>query len=89
MARRNVHYYLIKAARISGWLLLMLMLVYLVTGFAMRGEFGLGHLLTADEAKVIHQDFRWPLVVAFLIHALTTIYFAMRRWGWIKKRMCK
>lgn len=88
MARRNVNYYLIKTARISGWLLLPLVVVYILTGFAMRGEFGLGSLLTAEEAKVIHQDFRWPLMGAFLVHAVTTVYFSLRRWGWIKKSIC-
>ena len=88
MAAKNLNYYLIKTARISGWLLLPLMLLYILTGFAMRGEFGLGRLLAAEEAKVIHQDFRWPLVAAFLIHTLITVYFAMRRWGWLKKKTC-
>ena len=85
MAARNLNYYLIKTARISGWLLLPLMLLYMTTGFAMRGEFGLGRLLAPEEAKVIHQDFRWPLVATFLVHTLITVYFSLRRWGWLKK----
>ena len=89
MPKRNVHYYLLKTARISGWLLLLLMIVYIVTGLAMRGEFGLGKVLSPEEAKIIHQDFRWPLLVAFLVHVSITIYFAMRRWGWIKNKRCR
>jgi hypothetical protein len=89
MPGKNLHYYLIKIARISGWLLMLLVILYIGTGLAIRGEFGLGKLLTPDEAKVIHQDFRWPLAIAFAVHASITIYFAMRRWGWIKKKTCK
>ena len=86
MAKKNVHYYLLKTARLSGWLLLPLVLLYIVTGFAMRGDFGLSRGLTPEQAKVIHQDFRWSVAVIFLVHASTTIYFALRRWGWIKSK---
>lgn len=86
MAKRNIHYYLTKTARISGWLLLPLMLLYIVTGLAMRGEFEFGRLIEPNQAKLIHRDFRWPLVAVFLLHSSITIYFALRRWGWIKKR---
>ena len=89
MARKNVHYYLIKAARISGWLLLPLMLLYIVSGFAILGYFGLGRLIEPNKARIIHQDFNWPLVALFLVHASITIYFALRRWGWIKTRASK
>ena len=89
MPRKNLHYYLIKTARISGWLLIPLMLLFVVTGFAMRGEFGCNNLLTKEQARVIHQDFRWPLLVMLVIHVSITVYFALRRWGWIKKKTRK
>ncbi len=91
MPRKNLHYYLIKTARISGWLLIPLMLLFIVTGFAMRGEFGCDNLLAEEEAKIVHQDFRWALLVVLVIHISITIYFALRRWGWIKskKKNCK
>ena len=86
MATKNLHYYLIKTARLTGWLLLGLMLVYMVTGLAMRGQFGLDGVLSYDPALAIHQLFIWPLIVVFVVHSLVTIYFAFRRWGWIGKR---
>lgn len=89
MARKNVHYYLIKTARISGWLLLPLMILYIVTGFAVLGQFGLNTLIEPNQAKIVHRDFNWPLVATFLVHCSITIYFAFRRWGWIKTRTCK
>lgn len=86
MASRNIHYYLVRTARATGWLLLVLMLLYMVTGLAMRGEFGLDRVLAYEPALAIHQAFIWPLIGIFAAHSLVTIYFAMRRWGWIGKR---
>jgi len=88
MARRNIHYYLLKMVRISGWLLFFVVLVYMLTSCAYCGRFGFSRLLDPEVARVIHTwDFWfWPLVVAFPVHSLIAIYFAFRRWGWIKKR---
>ncbi len=89
MPRKNLHYYLLKTARISGWLLIPLMLLFVVTGFAMRGEFGCDKLLKEEHARVVHQDFRWPLLAVLVVHVTTTIYFSLRRWGWIKRKTRK
>ena len=86
MAGKNVHYYLIKAARISGWLLLPLMLLYLGTGFSLCGKYGFNTWINYQTAIAIHKIFEWPLIGVFLVHCLVTVYFAFRRWGWIKTR---
>jgi len=87
MAKRNPTYYLIKIARVSGWLLFLLMLLFIVTGFALRSEFGFQRLITSPQtAYAIHRFFEWPLIAVFFVHSSITIYFALRRWGWIKKR---
>ena len=86
MAIKRLNYYLMKIVRLSGWLLLLLMILYILTGFALCGEYGFSKLISAQTALKIHQIFEWPLIVIFLAHATTTIYFALRRWGWIKKR---
>jgi len=86
MLRRNTHYYLVKAVRISGWLLFGLVLLYIVTGFSIRGEFGLNRLITLETAAKIHIIFEWPLIAVFGVHSAVAIYFAFRRWGWIKGR---
>ena len=86
MARGKVNYWLMKTARLSGWLLLPLMILYILTGFALCGEYGFARVISAQAAPDVHQLFEWPLIVIFLAHSSTTIYFALRRWGWIKKR---
>ena len=86
MASKTVNFYLVKTARVSGWLLFALVLLYIVTGFALCGEYGVENWIDVRTALQIHKIFEWPLVVIFSVHSLVTIYFAMRRWGWIKKR---
>lgn len=86
MASKNVNYYLVKTARITGWLLFFLVLLYILTGFSLCGDYGFSRLIDPQIALEIHKLFEWPLVAVFLVHSLVTIYFAMRRWGWIKKR---
>ncbi len=82
----NLNYYLLKIARITGWLLFVLVLVYILTGFALCGKLGFDQCIDLQTALGIHQILDWPLVSIFLVHSLVTIYFAMRRWGWIKPR---
>ena|GEM_PF-790297 len=86
MAGRSVHYYLIKLARLTGWMLFFLMLVYIVTGFTLRGDFRLQETIDLQLALGLHQKLVWPLVAAFAVHSGLEIYFALRRWGWIKPR---
>ncbi len=82
----NTTYYLVKTVRVTGWLLFLLVLLYLVTGFSLCGEYGVQSLISSQSALAVHKVFEWPLVVVFTLHSSITIYFAMRRWGWIKKR---
>jgi hypothetical protein len=86
--RHSAHYYLLKLLRLSGWLLLPLMLLYIGTGFALCGMFGFNRWIDNQRALVIHRMFDWPLLLLFATHASTTTYFALRRWGWIKNRNC-
>ncbi len=91
MAAKNRHYYLLKTARLSGWLLAPLVILFILTGFALRRELGVHTWIAANTAVVLHRIFEWPLVVCFLVHTSITSYFALRRWGWIKsrKRNCR
>ncbi|HOM17164.1 MAG TPA: hypothetical protein PLQ00_07530 [Thermoguttaceae bacterium] len=86
MAGRSIHYYLIKLARLSGWLLFFLMLIYIITGLTLRGDFNLQETIELELALGIHQKLVWPLVAMFSVHSGLEIYFALRRWGWSKPR---
>ena len=75
---------MIKVLRISSWPLLFLLALYLVTGFAMSGRYGLGVLLDEKTALGFHKLLHVPLLVLLPVHAICATYLALRRWRWIK-----
>jgi succinate dehydrogenase/fumarate reductase cytochrome b subunit len=75
---------LLRTARVSGWVLLFLVVLFLVTGYALSGKYGLDQVVGPQTALTIHRIFDWPLILFFMAHAATSVYFAMRRWGWIR-----
>ena len=85
MASKSLNFYVMKLNRLSAWVLLALMAIYIVTGFSLCGKLGVSRVLDTQTALVIHQMFDWPLVAALAVHAATSIYFAVKRWRWIKK----
>jgi cytochrome b subunit of formate dehydrogenase len=89
MFKKDIHYYLLKTARLTGWLLLPLMILYILTGFALCGKLGMSRWMDLQTALYIHQLFDWPLVTVFLVHVSITVYFSFRRWGWIKNKSKK
>lgn len=86
MANRSLQYYLIKISRFTGWVLFVLVLAYIITGYALAGLYGFDKLMSSEMALRIHRSFDLLLVFVFLVHAGITIYFALKRWGWIKQR---
>ena len=85
---RPFGYYVIKAVRISGWSLLVVMIIYIATGYALRPEFGFDRLMTTQTAEFLHLNHKLDriLLACFLVHTGGAIYLAMKRWGWIKRR---
>jgi succinate dehydrogenase/fumarate reductase cytochrome b subunit len=86
MAAKRLSFYLVKIVRLSGWILFLLVLLYIITGYAMCGEFGFGYLIDSERALTLHKLFDVPLVFVVLIHSLTGIYLALRRWRWIGRK---
>ena len=85
MARKRATYYFVKITRVSGWLLLAVVLICIVSGLSMCGQFGFEKLMSNATAHAVHKTFVWPLLVLFLVHAFTSVYLALRRWGWIRR----
>ncbi len=77
---------LLKIVRWSGWLLLPLILLFLLTGYILDSRFGLSRLLDTNSALTFHRMLHVPLIVLVLAHSLPAAYLAMQRWGWIKPR---
>ena len=72
----------------TGWLLLVLMVAYIVSGYALAGTFGLDRLMSERTANDIHISWKLdrPLLVILAVHAGGASWLAMRRWGWIGRR---
>jgi len=77
---------LLRTVRWSSWPLLPVLLGFLVTGYAITGQFGLSRLCDEATALTIHRMLHWPLIILVLVHSLPAVYLAMQRWGWIKHR---
>jgi hypothetical protein len=75
---------LLKIVRWSGWLLLPLVLLFLLTGYIMDGRYGLSALLDEKAALTFHRMLHWPLIALVLAHSLPAMYLALHRWGWIR-----
>jgi hypothetical protein len=67
---------LVKIRRISGWVLLVLMVIFLVSGYSMLNRI----LLPSPMASYMHFELDRLLVIFFLAHVLTSTHFALARW---------
>jgi hypothetical protein len=83
MTRLNV--ICLRAVRWSGWPLLPLVLLFLLTGYIMDGRYGLSRLLEEKSALTFHRMLHLPLIVLVLVHSVAAVYLALQRWGWIKR----
>jgi hypothetical protein len=76
----------IKIMRWSGWLLLPLVMLFLLTGYIMDGRYGFSKLLDEKSALTFHRMLHLPLIVLVVAHVVPAVYFAFQRWGWLKPR---
>ncbi len=78
------NYYCLKTARWSSWPLLLLIVCFLLTGYMISGDFGLGRWVEEKQALTVHKLLHVPLLALLLIHVVPAVYLAVRRWGWLK-----
>ncbi|HPC59931.1 MAG TPA: hypothetical protein PKX23_04680 [Verrucomicrobiota bacterium] len=84
MTNRNVLF--LKLVRWSGWPLLPVVLLFLLTGYIMDGRYGLSRLLDEKTALTLHRMLHLPLIILVLVHSVPAVYLALQRWGWIGPR---
>lgn len=82
----KLNFVLIKTVRWTGWPLLPLILLFLLTGYIMDGRFGLSRVLDEKSALTCHRMLHLPLMLLVLGHTVPATWLAMQRWGWIKPR---
>jgi succinate dehydrogenase/fumarate reductase cytochrome b subunit len=80
----RVNYVLLKMVRISGWPLLPLVMLFLLTGYSVSGQYGFSRLMDEKTAVALHKLGHLPLLVLLLAHTLPATWLALQRWGWIK-----
>lgn len=83
---RSPHFVLDRIVRWSSWPLIVFLLIFFVTGYAMSGHYGFGKLLDAKQALAIHKLCHLPLAALVVIHSAPAMYLAFRRWGWFGRR---
>ena len=82
----KVNVVLLKMVRWSGWPLLPVVGLFLLTGYIMDGRYGFSKVLDEKSALTFHRMLHWPLIVLVFAHSAPAVYLAFQRWGWIKRR---
>jgi hypothetical protein len=76
----------LKLVRWSGWPLLPIILLFLLTGYIMDGRYGMSQLLDEKTALTFHRMLHLPLLILVLVHSAPALYLAVQQWGWIQHR---
>lgn len=76
----------LKTVRWSSCPLLLILGGFLLTGYAITGQYGLGRWCNEQDALTLHRMLHWPLIILVLVHSLPAVYLALQRWGWIRHR---
>ncbi len=80
----NINFWLLRVSRWSGYVLLVLLIIYIVTGYSMVGFHGMNRLVEKSLAVFLHLNLDWVLIIFIMIHGGIEIYFALRRKGILK-----
>jgi hypothetical protein len=67
---------LVKINRISAWALLVLMVIFIISGYAWLNRI----LMPLPLARYLHTELDLLLMIFFLVHVLTSTRFALARW---------
>lgn len=67
---------IVKINRISAWMLLILMIIFLVSGYAWSNR----TIMSLQSARYMHTQLDLFLVFFFLVHALISIRLTLARW---------
>jgi hypothetical protein len=80
----GLNYWLIKISRVSGYLLLILIVTYFITGYSMTGMYGMNRVIQKNFASYLHLNLHIPFIILLILHCGINIYFALKRWKIIK-----
>ena len=72
----NLGRILVKINRISAWMLLIFMVIFLVSGYAWTNR----TIMPLQMARYLHTELDLYLVFFFLVHVLISTRFTLARW---------
>lgn len=73
----KVNRILLKVSRISGWALLVFMIIYMVSGYALTENIFMSRYM----AGYLHTGLDEYMMIVFLAHVLISMKFALKRGG--------
>lgn len=82
----TVNLWCLRLVRWSSWPLLPVVAGFLLTGYAITGQYGFGRLCDEKTALTLHRMLHGPLIILVLVHSVPALYLALQRWGWIRHR---
>jgi hypothetical protein len=68
---------LVKINRISGWLMLIFMVIYMISGYAWTNRI----IMSITQARYLHTTLDIYMMPVFLAHVLISVKFTLKRWG--------
>ncbi len=68
---------LLKIANISGWILLIILLLYFISGYAMVRQYGMDALMTRPHAWFWHKYLTVPFLIFLVLHIVP--YYIVRK----------
>lgn len=75
---KSLDYYLVKASRVTCYLLTLGMIIFFISGYALVGR---TDIISRNTAYDLHTTLDLPLFLVFIVHTLIQFKFAFRRWG--------
>jgi cytochrome b subunit of formate dehydrogenase len=76
----NVNTVLIKTVRVTGWLLLPLIVLYLVSGYVWGARVEEPSWMRLETAAKLHSNMDIPLIILLIGHIVPSVYLAVGRW---------
>jgi len=73
---------LYKINRITAWILTLLIVTYIVTGFSMTGRFNVDRIIPVSLANKIHVNnlILYPTIITLFLHAGISVYPRLKNW---------
>lgn len=79
MKKFNVNVFLHKCTEISGWVLLVMILGFFISGYALVHEYGFDRLMSHKTAFKWHSLLAIPFLAVLILHVFPPIYFKIKK----------